>query len=99
MSKSLVFGVAAAALAMLPGGAYADYDYNGYGYTAAAGYSVPVYYDGFYGPYWDGYWTPAGEFRFSLGPGRTFRPDLSGHFSSVASAGFRRMRDAAIQSR
>lgn len=98
MSKSLVFGTAAAALTMLAGCA-SDYSgYNGYGYTVAAGYGVPVYYDGFYGPYWNGYWTPDGHFQFALGPGRLYRPDYGGHFSNVASVGFRRMADATIQS-
>lgn len=91
MNKGLVFGAAAAALVTLSGCAYDYYGYP-YGYSVAAGYGgAPIYYDGFYGPYWNGYWGPEGAFWYSTGPGRPFIRDIGGHFRGFAGAGFHRV--------
>jgi len=81
MSKALAV-CAAAAFMMLAG--CADGPARS---EVAAGYG-PIYYDDFYGPYWDGLWGADGAFWFSEGPGRPFHRDLDGHFRREASAGF-----------
>src|SRR5579863_7869178 len=86
MSKGLAI-CAAASFMMLAGCAY-DYGNGPYYGQVAVGYGAPVYYDDFYGPYWDGYWGPEGAFWFSEGPGRPFHRDLEGHFRREATAGF-----------
>ena len=48
-----------------------------------------AWYDDHYGPFYNGYWTAAGEFYFSTGPGRPFARDDGRHFRRVTAAGFR----------
>lgn len=49
----------------------------GYGPTFASGL---VYYDSFYGPYYNGYWGRDGFFYYSPGRGRPFIRDEGHHF-------------------
>jgi len=51
---------------------------GGYGYYGASVGEPDVYYDGFYGPYTDGYWADEG-FYYRGGDGRFIR-DEHNHF-------------------
>ena len=48
-----------------------------------------AFYDDFHGPFYNGYWSAAGEYFFSTGPGRPYVRDDGHHFSRVMNAGFR----------
>jgi len=54
-----------------------------------------AFYDDHYGPVYDGYWTAAGEYFFSTGPGRPYVRDDGHHFSRVMGAGFRPIENLA----
>jgi hypothetical protein len=49
----------------------------GYGPSFASGL---VYYDGYYGPYYNGYWSRDGFFYYSPQRGRPFVRDQNRHF-------------------
>ena len=49
---------------------------------------VPAYYDGFYGPYWDGYWGADGVFFFYDVHDHRFHRDDGHHFRHDQSPGF-----------
>jgi hypothetical protein len=85
MSKLLATCVGAA-LMMLAGCAY-EYQSWPYGYYVGA----PIWYDDYYGPYYDGYWGPDGFFYYSEGAGHPFRADMSGHFRREAFSGGHRV--------
>ena len=66
-----------------------EYDHRGYGYgggDVAVGYDG--YYDGFYGPFNDGYWGRDGGFYYRDGEGHPYHRDTGGHFRHEAGAGF-----------
>ena len=98
MKLPLNLCAAAAALLTLGGCASYDYAYDPYWYgydpyeygydQVALGYGSSIYYDDYYGPFWDGYWGPDGSFWFSAGPGRPFLRDFAGHFRHEAAFGF-----------
>ncbi len=69
MSKTLLAAGALSALIALSacGG--------GYGYYGASVADNDVYYDGFYGPYSEGYWGPDRAFYYRGGDGRFVRGD------------------------
>jgi hypothetical protein len=46
------------------------------------------YYDGYYGPLYDGYWGDDNFFYYSGGAGRPFVRDEGGHFRRGAASGF-----------
>jgi hypothetical protein len=50
-----------------------------------------AYYDGAYGPCYDGYWGDDGAFYYRGGPGRAFSRDGGGHFQHGPGAGFHGM--------
>ncbi len=52
---------------------------GGYGYYGASAGPADVYYDGFYGPYTEGYWGPDAAFYYRGGDGRFIR-DESNHY-------------------
>jgi hypothetical protein len=39
-----------------------------------------AYYDDFYGPFYDGYWAPGGNYFYRTGPRGRFREDRAMHF-------------------
>jgi hypothetical protein len=49
----------------------------GYGPTFGSGL---VYYDSYYGPYYNGYWARDGFFYYAPAPGRPFIRDRDHHF-------------------
>jgi hypothetical protein len=50
--------------------------------------SFDAFYDGHYGPFYNGYWSKEGAFFFSTGPGRPYVRDDGGHFRRLNSDGF-----------
>jgi hypothetical protein len=82
-SRAFLIGAAAAAI-LLSGCAY-----SGYSAGVDVGYAVPAYYEGFYGPYWDGYWGPDGFFYFYDVDGHRYRRDDHDHFRHNAAPGYR----------
>jgi len=52
------------------------------------------YYDGYYGPLYDGYWGDDDAFYYSGGPGRPFVRDEGSHFQHRAAAGFHSFHQA-----
>jgi len=56
-------------------------------YRADVAY-VPAYYDGLYGPYWDGYWGVDVFFYFSDAHGHRFRRDDGHHFRHDGAPGY-----------
>lgn len=93
---------AGAAVAMLAGcadyGDYADTGYPGdtayidYGYGPAADVAFDGWYDGFYGPIYDGYWdNDVFFYRTSPDATRFSRGDVT-HFRHDAAPGFSHMR-------
>ena len=58
----------------------------------------PVYYDGYYdgsyGPLYDGYWGDDNFFYYSGGAGRPFVRDEGHHFQRNAAAGFNSFHQA-----
>jgi hypothetical protein len=65
---------------------------DGYGYRSgvavSADYYDTGYYDGYYGPFYDGYWANDGYFYYSPGTGRPFVRDRHRHFRHNAHRGF-----------
>lgn len=57
----------------------------GYGPTFGSGL---VYYDSYYGPYYNGYWARDGFFYYSPGRGRPFIRDEGRHFRRGPGSGF-----------
>ena len=74
-------GGAMAASACATNGGYAAGDV-GYDYTGAG----EVWYDGYYGPYSDGYWNDGGAFFFRGSDGHYYR-DQANHFRSQSFNG------------
>jgi hypothetical protein len=70
--------------ALLAGCASGPYYGPGPG-PVAVGYDG--YYDGFYGPVYDGYWR-GGHFWWRDAAGHPFRRDNAGHFSHEGRTGF-----------
>ena len=75
--------IAAFAAASLLAGCAAEF---GYGGPVAVGYDA--YYDGYYGPFVDGYWAGNGFFYYLDGGGRRHR-DTHNHFRHDPSTGYR----------
>jgi hypothetical protein len=77
MGKRLKMILGACALLALAGCASADgpISYDGY-------------YDGYYGPMYDGYWGDDNSFYYSGGIGQPFVRDGGSHFRRGAAAGF-----------
>lgn len=88
-SRTLLIATAATAF-LLSGCAYDSYAVAGYGYAGTA------YYDGYYGPYWDGFWGVDGVFnfydvrdhRYHRDDGYHFRHDNSPGYAGVQHRGF-----------
>lgn len=76
--KTLLLGAAAAAALMLVGCASEGYYGNGVGYGYSYYGPSEVWYDGYYGPYADGYWD-SGAFYYRGSDGQYVR-DGAGHF-------------------
>jgi len=89
MKKLILIGAAATGL-LLAG--CADEGYYGGGYGYGYDYYGPrdVWYDGYYGPYEDGYWD-GDVFFFADRDGR-FRRDDDGHFRAFSFEGAQRFR-------
>ncbi len=72
--------ISAAGAALLLAGCASEGGYYG---GAAVGYDYygpsDAWYDGYYGPYVDGYWGDGGVFFYSTGRG-DYRRDEGGHF-------------------
>ena len=86
MNRSInrAFLIATAATAILLSGCA----YSPYSAEAGVAYAVPAYYDGFYGPYWDGYWGGDGFFYFYDVHERHFHRDDGHHFRHDQAPGF-----------
>ena len=54
-----------------------------------------AFYDDFYGPFYDGYWTISGNYFFTTGPARPYVRDDGRHFSKVMASGFRPVEGVA----
>jgi hypothetical protein len=54
-------------------------------YRGAVDYDA--YYDGFYGPFNDGYWAPGGVYYYRNGPRGFYHPDQGMHFHHEGGAG------------
>ncbi len=67
---------------------------DGVGYGFGGG-RYDAYYDGFYGPYSDGYWDGDGAYWYSTGRGRPFARDDGHHFQRGPSHGFHGVRGAS----
>ena len=52
------------------------------------------YYDGYYGPLYEGYWGDDNFFYYSGGRGQPFIRDEGNHFRRVAAAGFNSFHNA-----
>lgn len=79
-----------AALMALGGCVYEDeYAYGGHGhigtYEKRAG--ADCWYDGFYGPVYDGHWGEGGYY-FAKAKGEPYQLDRDGHFRRVGGPGF-----------
>ncbi len=76
--RRLLF-LAAAAGMLAAAGCASDGYYGGgaYGYNSAA--PADVWYDGYYGPYSEGYWGDGGAFYFRSQDGHVYR-DRADHF-------------------
>ena len=79
ISGAFLIATAAAAV-LLSGCAYTPYP--------DTAYAVPAYYDGFYGPYWDGYWGADGVFFFYDVHDHHFHRDDGHHFRHDQAPGF-----------
>jgi len=84
--KRLLF-LAAAAGMLAAAGCASDGGYvgAGYGYNYA-GPADDVWYDGYYGPYSDGYWNSGGAFFFRGQDGHYYR-DQANHFRTSSFNG------------
>ena len=78
--------IAAAGSALLAAGCATNGAYYGagYGYNSAA--TQDVWYDGYYGPYADGYWADGGAFFFRGVDGHYYR-DGASHFRTQSFSG------------
>jgi hypothetical protein len=97
MRTILLIGAAAAAGLMIAG--CADEGYYGGGYGAVGygyDYAGPseVWYDGYYGPYVDGYWDTGGVF-FYRDNGGAYHRDTGGHFRNRSFQGSQRYRSSS----
>jgi hypothetical protein len=81
--KKLMISIGAAAL--LLSACASDGDYYRPHYRGAMGYDA--YYDGFYGPFSDGYWGGDGLFYYRHGFFGGYAPDRAGHFHHDMSPG------------
>lgn len=86
--KSAAFIGAVAAVGLLAGCASGP-GYYGPGPVVAVGYDG--YYDGFYGPIYDGYWK-GGYFYWRDRDDHPFRRDDARHFRREAKEGFNRIQ-------
>ena len=91
MRKLLVLAAAAGALSLGACATNGGYAGGGYGYDYASGaydYAGPadVWYDGYYGPYVDGYWASGGQFFYKDSRGGYHR-DSSRHFQNHEFSG------------
>ena len=87
----VVVGCAGLAAIVTAIGAHASPGNLGPSRTAAA---RDAYYDDHYGPFYNGYWTAAGDYYYSTGPARPYVRDQGGHFRRVMTAGFRPVEGA-----
>jgi hypothetical protein len=84
--KHLVSGLAlAAAISAVIGCADDRWGYSRMYYATGATYNA--YYDNFYGPIYDGYWS-GGTFNFRSAADRPFQQDTAGHFRKDPYQGF-----------
>ncbi len=83
MRKLILLGALGGAMA-LSACASGGYYGAGYGYNYAG--PSDVWYDGYYGPYADGYWGDGGAFFFHGMDGRYYR-DNGEHFRTGSFAG------------
>lgn len=71
----------------------ADYGYYGSGPVADVEYDG--YYDGYYGPIYDGYWGDSGVFFYRTSPEGRFRRGDVTHFRHEAAPGFNHVHGTA----
>jgi len=55
---------------------------------SSAARSYTAFYDGFYGPFHNGYWATADDYYYSPGPGRPYIRDDAHHFRQIKLSGF-----------
>ena len=85
--KKLMAGIAGVTALVLLGGCADGYGSGGVGMSASVDYD-DGYYDGSYGPFYDGYWANDGYFYYSDAEGHPFRRDEARHFRHDHAAGF-----------
>jgi hypothetical protein len=56
----------------------------------AAGSAYDAYYDNYYGPIYDGYWSDSG-FNFRTAADQQYQQDTAGHFRRQATPGFQQI--------
>ena len=80
--------IAGAGAVLLAGGCATSGGYAGGGVGFGYNYNGPsdVWYDGYYGPYTDGYWNDGGAFFFRGGDGHYYR-DQADHFRTQSFVG------------
>lgn len=83
--KRLLF-LAAAAGMLAAAGCASDGGYVGAGYGYNYAGPADVWYDGYYGPYTDGYWNSGGVFYFRGQDGHYYR-DRANHFRNGSFTG------------
>ena len=83
MKRPIVFAGLAALAFSLSGCATDSYDGR---YFADADYGYDGYYDGFYGPIYDGYWGTNGYFYYRGAAGRPFIRGDRNHFRQGSAA-------------
>ncbi len=81
-----LFLIAAAGSALLAAGCATNGAYYGGGYGYNSGISGDVWYDGYYGPYADGYWGDGDAFFFRGVDGHYYR-DRASHFRNQSFSG------------
>lgn len=84
MRKLLFLATAAGMLSAAGCASTGYYGGAGYGYDYAG--PADVWYDGYYGPYSEGYWGDGGAFFFRAQDGHVYR-DRAGHFRDRSFAG------------
>ena len=83
MRKSAVIALTLPLLALTA--CYDGYGHPGYAYNVGVAYPYEGYYDGFYGPIYDGYWGGDGFFYYRRGAGdRGFVRGDRDHFAREA---------------
>ncbi len=83
MKKRAVIGLLAA---LSLAGCYAGPGYGPGPGPGAVGYDA--FYDGAYGPFYDGYWGDGGVFFYRRGPNGPWVRDVGGHFHRGPGPGF-----------